>query len=853
MSDFNETEYTPDNNNESNSRTLLFLIFVVVIAILAAVGIYFLFFAPDEGGEGGTPTATPVAEVTQPPAPEDLWTAIQARGTLVVGTSADYPPFAYYNRDFQLDGLDVALIRDLASQLGLQVEIKDIVFDGLGNALQAGQIDVAIAAIARTPERETAVDFTNIYYVSQDATLFRANDPLNDLNNINQFTTRRVGVQRASVYDSWFQEEWVDTGQMPASNLLTYERMDSALTDLREGRIDAVVMDLPPAEMAVEQGGLKIVNTGFRSQSLALAVPKGATAVRDNLNVALQQAQASGRVQQLITQYLGTPPEQILPTPTSPPQTATPLPTATPQPCIDSMTFVADLNLNDYNMTAPPILAPGQPFTKGWRIRNSGTCTWDSRYAFRYAGGNSSLSQMNGQTTAVQGQVAPGATYDMYINMVAPLIPGTYQGFWTMHNGANQTFGDRVWVGIRIPNPATVTPMPTQTPTTDIFFAVDRFQITQGECVTFNWRVQNAREVYFYSSGQAWQNYPVPTEGQRVECPGTTTTYNLRVVKSDGAVEIQQATIYVSPQVNAPNITQFVANPPQITLGQCTTLQWTVEGSVNQVVLTANGQTLWDNAPASGTYQNCPTAAGTVEYGIQANGPGGASRSFSYVTVYEPSTATPVPTQAPELPIINQFAADPSQITAGQCVQISWVTSGGTDRVRTLRNGLIMQDNAPLSGSFQDCPTEVGIITYRLEARNIVGEMVSQDRTVSVAENPDPQNPLANTEWAIIALNESPTINDTLTTMDFDPNGNVSGSAGCNNYTGNYAVNGQSLRFTTVNVGRQVCPDPPGLMEQEQFFTRLLLDIVRFEIAPDSGLLLMYDVDGRELMRAVRR
>ncbi|MCA9981039.1 MAG: transporter substrate-binding domain-containing protein, partial [Anaerolineales bacterium] len=671
MSELNETEYSdPEHDGDENRNNLLFLLFIVVAAVLAAIAVYFLFFRPSGGEEA--PTPTPPVEATQPPAPEDLWNVIQARGKLIVGTSADYPPFASYNRDFQLDGLDIALIRELAAQLGLEVEIRDMAFDGLGGALQTGQIDVAIAAISRNPERETAADFSNVYYVSQDATLFRANDAVDSLDNIAQLTTRRVGVQRASVYDNWFQREWVDTGQMPSGNLLTYERMDNALTDLREGRIDAVVMDLPPAELAVAQGGLKIVNTGFRPQNLAIAIRQNATAVQQNLNAALNQTQSSGRLQQLITQYLGVPPEQIQPTPTMPAETPTPLPTATALPCVDGLSFVADLNLDDRNMSAPPILAPGQPFTKGWRVRNSGTCTWDSSYAFQFAGGNSPLAQMNGQTTAVQVQVPPGATYDMYINMVAPLIPGTYQGFWNMRNGAGRTFGDRVWVGVRVPAPATATPRPTQTPTTDIFFAVDRFDITQGECVTFNWRVQNAREVYFYRTGAAWQNFPVAAEGQRVECPTSTTTFNLRVVNLSGAVEIRQATINVTPQVNAPNITQFVANPPQMTLGQCTALQWRVEGSVSQVVLTANGQSLWDNAPASGTFQNCPTAVGSVEYGLQATGAGGTSRSFSYVTVYEPSTATPVPTQAPAMPIINQFAADPSQITLGQCVQISW-------------------------------------------------------------------------------------------------------------------------------------------------------------------------------------
>ncbi|MCA9981905.1 MAG: META domain-containing protein, partial [Anaerolineales bacterium] len=154
---------------------------------------------------------------------------------------------------------------------------------------------------------------------------------------------------------------------------------------------------------------------------------------------------------------------------------------------------------------------------------------------------------------------------------------------------------------------------------------------------------------------------------------------------------------------------------------------------------------------------------------------------------------------------------------------------------------------------FQDCPTAVGITTYRLEARNLVGELVSQDRTVSVADNTTPDNPLANTEWAVIAINESPTLTDSLTTLVFDPNGNVSGSAGCNNYSGTYSLSGVNLRFSAVSTSNLFCSEPEGIMEQEQLFIRVLIDVVRFEQPEGASLLVMYDIDGRELVRAVAK
>ena len=101
----------------------------------------------------GTPTAAATSAAPTPAPAADAWATVQARGRLVVGTSADYPPFAFYTEEFGLDGFDIALARALGEQLGVAVEFNDMAFDGLGGALQVGQIDAAIAAISVSESR----------------------------------------------------------------------------------------------------------------------------------------------------------------------------------------------------------------------------------------------------------------------------------------------------------------------------------------------------------------------------------------------------------------------------------------------------------------------------------------------------------------------------------------------------------------------------------------------------------------------------------------------------------------------------------------------------------------------------
>jgi len=95
------------------------------------------------------------------------WEKIKAAGKMVVGTSADYPPFEYYDSNFKLDGFDIALMQELGKQLGVKVQFRDMAFDGLSDALQLGQIDVAMAAMSVTPDREAIVDFSDVYYVAR--------------------------------------------------------------------------------------------------------------------------------------------------------------------------------------------------------------------------------------------------------------------------------------------------------------------------------------------------------------------------------------------------------------------------------------------------------------------------------------------------------------------------------------------------------------------------------------------------------------------------------------------------------------------------------------------------------------
>ena len=130
------------------TQIILIVVLAVFVCLLIAGGTYFVY-------------TTMKANQEPTPPPDTSWTKIQSAGVMVVGTTADYAPFEYYTTDFKIDGFDIALMQEIGKKLGVRVEFHDMAFDGLGNAIQVGQIDAAIAAISVTPERREVLGFSN--------------------------------------------------------------------------------------------------------------------------------------------------------------------------------------------------------------------------------------------------------------------------------------------------------------------------------------------------------------------------------------------------------------------------------------------------------------------------------------------------------------------------------------------------------------------------------------------------------------------------------------------------------------------------------------------------------------------
>ena len=192
--------------------------------------------------------------------------------------------------------------------------------------------------------------------------------------------------------------------------------------------------------------------------NLGVNAPPDASATLNPLYTAAAQTleamatQANTTNSALATSTL-SPRENLTATPTSTLSFATSTLYLSPVPVkrCDAAAFVKDVSIADGTS-----LSPGTTFAKTWRLQNVGTCTWTSSYALVFISGDG----LSGPSTVgLLGNVNPGDTVDLTVNLVAPSQKGHYRGNWKLRNASGVLFGigtqadTAFWVDINVSGP----------------------------------------------------------------------------------------------------------------------------------------------------------------------------------------------------------------------------------------------------------------------------------------------------------------------------------------------------------------------------------------------------------------
>jgi polar amino acid transport system substrate-binding protein len=230
--------------------------------------------------------------------------AIKKAGVIKVGTSADYPPFESVDANGNKVGFDVDLMTEVAKRLDVKVEWVDMPFDSLIAAVQEGKIDASISAFNYSEERDKTIDFSDAYYTSEDA--FTVADGFTGtVSKPEDVAKFKVGVQTGTTQDSWLTDGIVKDGSLPEENLFRYDRVDQAMLDLKNGRIEVMMSDYVPAQALAKQlGGLNIVYHGVLSSGpMNIVIPQDDKELQKAINDIIKQLQDEGFIDKLAVKY----------------------------------------------------------------------------------------------------------------------------------------------------------------------------------------------------------------------------------------------------------------------------------------------------------------------------------------------------------------------------------------------------------------------------------------------------------------------------------------------------------------------------------------------------------------------
>lgn len=223
-------------------------------------------------------------------------------GKITVGSDVPYPPFEEFgNNKSEFKGFDIELVEAIGEKIGRQPEIIDTSFDTIFRDLAQGKFEMVASATTITDEREETVDFTNPYYLPSAQSILVAKGTT-DIKSAKDLDGKTVGVQQGTTGEEYVEEE-TDAGEVR-----TYPQGPDTIPALKAGTIDAVVIDRPVAERAVQKDtGIEISGGVETEEQYGFVVPEGEEELLDELNDALKEVIDSGEYETIYKKWFHKP------------------------------------------------------------------------------------------------------------------------------------------------------------------------------------------------------------------------------------------------------------------------------------------------------------------------------------------------------------------------------------------------------------------------------------------------------------------------------------------------------------------------------------------------------------------
>lgn len=246
--------------------------------------------------EAPAPAPAPAAEPAAAPA---------ALPELKVAIDPTYQPFTFKTADGKPTGFDVDIAEALCKEIKRQCVFVEQVWDSMIPGLQAKKYDAIISSMSITEERLQVVDFSDKYYSTPSQIVVKTGTPFTDLASLKG---KKLGVLKGSTQEKYALGELKPVGV----NVVPYEAQDQVYLDIKSGRLDGTVADrveVTGGFLSKPEGkdygfvGPELNEEKYFGIGMGVALRKGETQLKDDINAAIKTIRSNGTYDQLAKKY----------------------------------------------------------------------------------------------------------------------------------------------------------------------------------------------------------------------------------------------------------------------------------------------------------------------------------------------------------------------------------------------------------------------------------------------------------------------------------------------------------------------------------------------------------------------
>lgn len=232
---------------------------------------------------------------------ETVLEKIKKAGVLVVGTEATYGPYEFLDDDAKPIGCDIWLAQQIADELGVELKIQDMAFDGIIDAVKSGVVDIGIAAFTVNEERAKVIDFSNQYELSEQLLIVKKGDGATYTTK-ESLAGKKVGAQMGTVQSALIEKVLTD------SELFELDTYPNLAMETVNGNIAGFVCDKAVGEgMVAQNDNLEVADFTFTAEEAsfgkACVVAQGNEDFLEIVNKVVDKVVADGSYLKAFDEY----------------------------------------------------------------------------------------------------------------------------------------------------------------------------------------------------------------------------------------------------------------------------------------------------------------------------------------------------------------------------------------------------------------------------------------------------------------------------------------------------------------------------------------------------------------------